>query len=414
MVPLDAEPQRGGRAGLHEMGLPYVSDPAITRHLASFLKDMLADKMASAPAPRQHSLQRRRLSTRHLARPRRRMCCATGTISPQQPWQPLVLTNPSLDLAVAWGAAHFAWLKHTGGRRIGGGIARSYYVGIRNEADRNRNEDNDAVRRAATPGRGPGDRLDKPELELALGQPVLFPLIYFNGSRRRQGGRRAASGPDATTATAALAHDSARRQTERHARRSGHVGGALHRDRHLELYCVAKEGNNRWRLEFNVRDIVKESDDKTLTIEKRQPRSPMFGPKNRSRKQRNSSAQRILSRHQGDPKQLTKALEAILDAGRDKWPTGFVPAPVGLLAEVAEQRRVSPGHLARWYNLVGFCLRPGFGAPHGQVPRGTTVEAIARAPTGDRQPLRWTRQISGASRGRRGFLDHVAPRRRRP
>ena len=30
-----AEPTRG-RAGLHEMGLPYVNDPAITRHLASF------------------------------------------------------------------------------------------------------------------------------------------------------------------------------------------------------------------------------------------------------------------------------------------------------------------------------------------------------------------------------------------
>ena len=47
-----------------------------------------------------------------------------------QAWQPLVLTNPSLDLAVAWGAAYFGWLKLTGGRRIGGGIARSYYIGI--------------------------------------------------------------------------------------------------------------------------------------------------------------------------------------------------------------------------------------------------------------------------------------------
>ena len=24
----------------------------------------------------------------------------------------------------------------------------------------------------------------------------------------------------------------------------------------LELFCVGKDGNNRWRLEFNVRDIV--------------------------------------------------------------------------------------------------------------------------------------------------------------
>jgi hypothetical protein len=37
LVPRDSEPQRGA-LGLHEMGLPYVSDAAITRHLAAFLK----------------------------------------------------------------------------------------------------------------------------------------------------------------------------------------------------------------------------------------------------------------------------------------------------------------------------------------------------------------------------------------
>ena len=31
------------------------------------------------------------------------------------------------------------------------------------------------------------------------------------------------------------------------------------------------------------------------------------------------------------------------------------------LAEVADQCRISPAHLSRWYNLTGFCLRPGFG-----------------------------------------------------
>ena len=33
------------------------------------------------------------------------------------------------------------------------------------------------------------------------------------------------------------------------------------------------------------------------------------------------------------------------------------------LAEAAERRRSSPAHLARWFNLVGFSLRPGFGDP---------------------------------------------------
>src|SRR5262249_34921626 len=36
-VPPDAEVQRG-RAALFEFGLPYASDPAITRHLAEFLR----------------------------------------------------------------------------------------------------------------------------------------------------------------------------------------------------------------------------------------------------------------------------------------------------------------------------------------------------------------------------------------
>ena len=30
----------------------------------------------------------------------------------------------------------------------------------------------------------------------------------------------------------------------------------------LELWCVAKDGQNRWRLEFNVRDIVRDADER--------------------------------------------------------------------------------------------------------------------------------------------------------
>src|SRR5205823_9300374 len=43
-------PQRGARAGLHEMGLPYVSDPAITRHLAAFLRHQARPGSPDAPA----------------------------------------------------------------------------------------------------------------------------------------------------------------------------------------------------------------------------------------------------------------------------------------------------------------------------------------------------------------------------
>ncbi len=180
-TPRDAEPGRGARTGLHEMGLPYVSDPAVTRHLSAFLKNQLHDgadggrlaprvagesrsdspTMAEGPAAllfnggvfQPASLREQLLDVMHGWYDR-----------PGRPWQPLVLTNPSLDLAVAWGAAYFAWLRHTGGRRIGGGIARSYYIAVGErqatavEVGRGDPASADrGLRRAAAPGGGAGD-----------------------------------------------------------------------------------------------------------------------------------------------------------------------------------------------------------------------------------------------------------------
>jgi hypothetical protein len=63
------------------------------------------------------------------------------------------------------------------------------------------------------------------------------------------------------------------------------------------------------------------------------------------------------------PQELTKALESALDASRHEWPTGLCRRLWEFLEEVAEERRQSPAHLTRWYNLAGHCLRPGFGDP---------------------------------------------------
>ncbi len=129
-VPRDAEPQRGSRTGLHEMGLPYVNDPAITRHLAAFLKKHTP--AGSAP----HGILFNGGVFQPAALRQRLVDVMTGWYnSAAAPWRPLVLTTPSLDLAVAWGAAYYGWLRHTGGRRIGGGIARSYYIGVASEPE---------------------------------------------------------------------------------------------------------------------------------------------------------------------------------------------------------------------------------------------------------------------------------------
>jgi hypothetical protein len=63
------------------------------------------------------------------------------------------------------------------------------------------------------------------------------------------------------------------------------------------------------------------------------------------------------------PQELTRSLEAALEAPRHDWPTGLCRRLWEFLAEVADQRRRAPAHLARWYHLAGYVLRPGFGDP---------------------------------------------------
>src|SRR5207253_1785108 len=77
--------------------------------------------------------------------------------------------------------AYFAWLRHSGGKRIGGGIPRSYYIQV--ETDDRLAATQSGAREVpvlcVVPRHlqeGEEVRLPQPELELAIGQPVLFPL----------------------------------------------------------------------------------------------------------------------------------------------------------------------------------------------------------------------------------------------
>ncbi len=377
-VPFDAEPARGARVGLQEMGLPYVSDPAVTKHLAAFLKGQLADAGGSQvdailfnggvfqPAVLQDRVV-------EVMRP---WFEAAG-----RPWKPLVLTSPSLDLAVAWGAAYFAWLKHSGGKRIGGGIPRSYYVGI----EAGTTEAGKLHVLCVVPRRlqeGEEVRLPEPELELALGEPVLFPL-YTSTVR----------GDDPPGAVLNLPPESLLQLPPLHTvLRGGKRAGAKRvpvtlaakctEIGTLELYCVSREGN-RWRLEFNVRDVLREptapgdpDDDGPAGVVDVFPEEKV---------QAAGGAIASAFADAVPPAELPKLLEAALESPRGDWPTGLLRRLWGFLEEHADGRGRSPQHLGRWYNLVGFCLRPGFGDPVDRYRVESLwkfITAAASAPAG--------------------------------
>ncbi len=136
-----ARPIVRARGALTQLGLPYASDAAVTRHLAAFLGKQAGALSGSGP------------STGTSADRRRPMLCPTAIlfnggvlkatrvqdriVDTINTWMqelgepaPRVLPGADLDHAVAKGAAYYALARRGRGLRIRGGTARAYYVGI--------------------------------------------------------------------------------------------------------------------------------------------------------------------------------------------------------------------------------------------------------------------------------------------
>ncbi len=61
------------------------------------------------------------------------------------------------------------------------------------------------------------------------------------------------------------------------------------------------------------------------------------------------------------PGALVKRLQSITEMHRDEWPPSLLREQWQILFDHDKGRRKSPQHESRWLNLVGYCLRPGYG-----------------------------------------------------
>src|SRR5579863_3415618 len=160
---LSDRPTEEKRSLFRELGLPYVSDPAVTRHLAAFLS---ANEDAKPDAV---------LFNGGFFIPE---ICQQRVADVMERWygrRPAILENRDLDLAVAVGAAYYSYVKATGaGLLVRGGLPRSYYVGI------GENEAVCLVPRGAEEGQTL--ELDSQDLHLVANKPVSFRL-YSSLSR---------------------------------------------------------------------------------------------------------------------------------------------------------------------------------------------------------------------------------------
>ena len=327
------QPAEEKRSLFRELGLPYVSDPAVTRHLASFLS---ANEDAQPDAV---------LFNGGFFIPD---ICQQRVADVMERWygrRPLILENRDLDLAVAVGAAYYSYVKATGaGLLVRGGLPRSYYVGI---------GDNQAVclvPRGAEEGQTL--ELDSQDLHLVANKPVSFRLY---SSLTRVDDRIGQVLPDAQAAELHLhAPLNAVIRFGKTGERMVPVKLRAHLTEvgTLEVWADSKISEHQWRLQFELR--------KTATAGAKKPAAVVSD-------EALGQAEALLNATFRDntlaPEELPGKLEQTLSLGRNSWPSSAIRRFSDRLLELTEGRRKSSALELRWLNLCGFCLRPGFGFP---------------------------------------------------
>lgn len=141
-VGADAVPLERARAGLRQLGLPYASDPAVTKHLAKFLRlqAQAGEKLLGADEAAFNGLLHATsvlfnggVLKSDVVR-QRLMTTLNGWLGEDGARPVRELPGAELDLAVARGAAYFGLVRRGKGLRVRGGTARAYYVGIESPA----------------------------------------------------------------------------------------------------------------------------------------------------------------------------------------------------------------------------------------------------------------------------------------
>ncbi|HWR51452.1 MAG TPA: Hsp70 family protein [Bryobacteraceae bacterium] len=255
-------PQRPRRTGLQELGLPYAADPAITRHMAAFLRQHASQNAAvrrggSGLACPTHVLFNGGVLRAGLIRARL-LSVLNGWLS-EEGMEPVVaLTGEDLMHAVARGAAYYGLARHGRGVRIRGGVARTYYVGIESAMP--------AVPGIPSPIKaltvaqfgmeeGTSAPIAGREFGLVVGQPAEFRFFSSNARKDDEPGSMIEDlGEEleelspmevSLTDEGAAAGDVVPVTLETVVTETGV----------LQLWCVARDGR-RWKLEFNVRERV--------------------------------------------------------------------------------------------------------------------------------------------------------------
>jgi molecular chaperone DnaK (HSP70) len=367
----DDRPRRGGSA-LVAFGLPYERDVAMTRHVAHFFARHAVNHQGPSAL----------LLNGGVFRAKRIVERLTDSITSWSGRRPEILPHPDPDLAVARGAVVYGLSLLGRGVRIGGGSARGYYVGISGGIGQARQ----AV--CVVPrGAREGIRYDVSDrtFSLTLGRAVRFPLFASDEALDLPGtvvtidSERFQALPPVSSAfeTGVWGAGRHRRpeapnvQTGARAAIPVSLSGQLSAIGTLELSCLElAEGKEprRFRLTWDLREASPAADEMAeVALSKETRTNPQIALRGKRWDDAQEAILRVYGKGRADVtprevKDLIRELEK--HAGeRAHWTLETNRMLFDVLWQGHKGRKRSADHERVFWQLAGYCLRPGFGHP---------------------------------------------------
>jgi Hsp70 protein len=272
-VEASARPAARARTALTKLGLPYAQDAAITRHLAAFLsrqRNATEDLIGFENAMPENTSFLHPTAVLFNGGVYKAASLAERTVGALNSWleaegAPSVrlLEGADLDLAVSQGAAYYGYVRRGKGVRIRGGTAKTYYVGVESSMPAVPGMEPPIHALCVAPfGMEEGTEADPPpeEVGLVVGEPVRF--RFFGSSVRRD--------DQVGTVLEQWASDELEELEEimstlpAEGRTPGEVvpvrlRAAVTEVGTLRLEAVLRDGEQSWKVEFDVRGAEEEA-----------------------------------------------------------------------------------------------------------------------------------------------------------
>ncbi len=333
------------RSGVVEFGLPYAAEPAVSKHIAGFLK--LHEHAAKDALQKNSIVPDALLLNGGVFRSQPITKRAIELLNSWSEKKPVLLENQHPELAVAFGAVNYAVARREKKLKIGGGAARSYFLLI----DTNQTEKQGICILPRGSEEGEEIILKNHRFALRLGTPVRFHLASTTGDSVFKSGDLVEITDDFHSLpplAVAFESDSTNEVLVELAVMQTEIGT-------LKIQCVSIENSKkRWDVEFQLRrgaTASNSSDDLPKNLDALCEKiSDIFGAKSK----------------QVDPKavkNLRSNLEKMTGMDRSEWNSPLLRTLFNTLLEGEKYRRRSESHERVWLSLIGYCARPGFGYP---------------------------------------------------